>query len=156
MIEIFVKAWDKNKSLLEEHIKKQNQEELDYATLLKWLINIVINPYIDETDSFIRKFDSDKIHVIDDGNYQGSQLFIVPTNIYQPEPKDYIWTYQYYGSCSGCDLLESIREYDEGLPTEKQVKEYMMLELHLLQRCRWMIDREIYIDDIKKEQYENA
>lgn len=156
MIEIFVKAWDKNKSLLEEHIKKQNQEDLDYVLLLKWLIDIVINPYIDEADSFIQKFDSDKIHVIDDGNYQGSQLFIVPTNIYQPELKDYIWTYQDYGSCSGCDLLESIREYDEGLPTEKQVKEYMMLELHLLQRCRYMIDRETYIDDIKKEQNENT
>ena len=26
-----------------------------------------------------------------------------------------------------CDLLESIREYDSGLPTEAQVKKYMVL-----------------------------
>ena len=58
-----------------------------------------------------------------------------------------MWTYQDYGSCSGCDLLESIREYDGGLPTEEQVKEYMMLELHLLQRCRWMLDADTYYDE---------
>lgn len=141
MIKEFVKAWDANKSLLEEYIGKQDQADFDYALLLKMLIDIVINPYIEE------KLDSANIHVINDGNYQGSQLFIVPLAFYQPCPKDYIWTYQDYGSCSGCDLLESIREYDGGFPTEKQVKEYMTLELHLLQRCRWMIDRDTYLDE---------
>ena len=141
MIQEFVKAWDANKSLLEEYIGKQDQADFDYALLLKWLIDIVINPYIEG------KLDSDKIHVIDDGDYQGCQLFIVPSAIYQPAPQNYMWTYQDYGSCSGCDLLESIREYDGGFPTEKQVKKYMMLELHLLQRCRWMMDEDTYYDE---------
>lgn len=141
MIQEFVKAWDANKSLLEEHIGKQDQACFNYALLLKWLIDIVINPYIEG------KLDSNKIHVIDDGDYQGSQLFIVPSTIYQPSPNDYMWTYQYYGSCSGCDLLESIRKYDGGFPTEMQVKEYMTLELHLLQRCRWMMDEDTYFEE---------
>ena len=141
MIKEFVKAWDANKSLLEEHIKEQDQADFDYAFLLKMLIDIVINPYIEG------KLDSANIHVINDGDYQGSQLFIVPSAIYQPTPQDYMWTYQDYGSCSGCDLLESIRGYDGGLPTEEQVKKYMMLELHLLQRCRWMLDADTYYDE---------
>lgn len=35
-----------------------------------------------------------------------------------------------------------ISEYDDGLPSESQVNDYMDLCLHLLQKCHYMIDEE--------------
>jgi hypothetical protein len=56
--------------------------------------------------------------VIDDGDYQGTQIFIIPTDTYQPSVKDYVMTDTYYGSCSGCDTLQAISGYDYALPTD--------------------------------------
>jgi len=41
-----------------------------------------------------------------------------------------------YGSCSGCDTLEAIRDYSGDTPTEKQLDEYMTLALHVVQGLR--------------------
>lgn len=79
---------------------------------------------------------------IDDGDYQGTEIFILHKNVYQPYIEDYVYTSTYYGSCSGCDTLMGISEYDDGLPSESQVKDYMDLCLHLLQKCHYMIDEE--------------
>lgn len=146
MIEEFVKSWDQRKGLLEEHIRKQRQEDIDYEQLVKWLIEIVINPAVNPAVEY--KLNAERIHTIDDGDYQGSLLFIVPPDTYQPLVTGYLFTYVEYGSCSGCDILESIRVYNSGLPNEHQVKEYMTLELHLLQKFRWMMQEESYHEDI--------
>ena len=142
MIKEFVAAWDANKDRLEEYFKTHEQSKYtSYETLLKLLIDEVINPYfVDVLD--MNPWYSERITTIDDGDYQGTQLFIVLKKTFQPCAEDYFWTYQWYGSCSGCDLLMGISGYDEGLPSEEQVKEYMMLELHLLQRCKYLLSRE--------------
>ena len=80
--------------------------------------------------------------IIDDGDYQGTQIFIIPLNTYQPNVKDYVYTNTYYGSCSGCDTLQAISYYDRELPSETQIKEYMQLALHLLQKCMWLKEEE--------------
>ena len=144
MIKQFVMAWENNKSQLEKHIKTHNQDDFSYEWLLKALIDVVINPFYKEEE-----WNSEKIHTIDDGHWQGSQLFIVPLNTYQPSPYQYFWTHVDYGSCSGCDTLEGIRHYDKGFPNEEQVNEYMILALHLLQHCRMMIDKDAYFQDFK-------
>ena len=47
------------------------------------------------------------------------------------------YTHNYYGSCSGCDTLQCIQDYDlSKIPDEDQVKEYMQLSLHLLQHMK--------------------
>ena len=43
--------------------------------------------------------DPERIHMIDDGHYQGVQLFVIAEQGYQPS--DYWVTHNYYGSCSG-------------------------------------------------------
>ena len=101
------------------------------------LFDIVINPSI-ECDHY--RFDTENILVIDD--YQGTQVFILHREQYQPSVEDYVYTNTYYGSCSGCDTLLSINEYEDGLPSESQINDYMDLCLHLLQRCHYMIDEE--------------
>lgn len=143
MIKEFVQAWDSRKSHLEDWFKKTKQQDLSYESILKGIIDNVLNPGIE----YGKKWDSENIHTIDDGDYQGSQLFIVPMDTYQPAPYDYFITYQDYGSCTGCDLLESIRRYDSEFPGDTQIKQYMMLALHLLQRCRYIVDNKSYWEE---------
>jgi len=96
-----------------------------YSDIVKQIFELVISGY-----------DSKKITVIDDGDYQGTKIFIIPQDTYQPSIEDYLITDTYYGSCSGCDTLQGIIGYSDDPPTEEQVKDYMMLSLHLIQKLR--------------------
>ena len=127
MIQELVEAWDKNKTKLEEWLKANHPES--YKQLFKKVIELVINSDDD-------KYDIEKMTVIDNGDYQGTQLFIIPEETYQPSADQYLFTHNYYGSCSGCDSLQAIREYDDNPPTEAQIKDYMGLALNLIQRTK--------------------
>lgn len=136
MIKEFVKKWEQNKNKLEEFIKTHKQEEYDsYEDLVKLLFNIVINVVEDFCDN---TFDTNNITIIDDGDYQGTQIFILHKKSYQPYISEYVYTSVCYGSCSGCDTLQSISSYNYELPDEEQIKDYMTLILHLLQNCHYM------------------
>ena len=133
MLKEFVERWDRYKNDLEEYFRKTRQEEYsDYKDIVKALFKEVINK--EEIDGY--KFDLDKMKIIDDGEYQGTQIFIIPLDTYQPDVEEYVITDTYYGSCSGCDTLLAISCYDDGIPNEEQLKGYMELSLHLLQKCR--------------------
>jgi hypothetical protein len=81
--------------------------------------------------------DPERIHTIDDGDYQGTLLFVIAASGYQPY--QYWYVKVSYGSCSGCDTLESIRNYEYNQPpTEKQVDDYMTLALHIVQGLKEM------------------
>lgn len=115
-------AWYKNKDKLEAAIKTDtNLNSCEYSYLVKLIVNYILNLSTEE------EFDADAITIIDNGDYQGTVLFMIPRKTYQPNPNDYLLTYCYYGSCSGCDSLQSIQDYEYGVPTEKQVKDYMIL-----------------------------
>lgn len=144
MIKEFVEAWDANKGVLEEYFKTHTtQQYAEYSALVRLLFDKVINPYLKDKGQVI--FDLD-IACIDDGDYQGTQLFILHKDTYQPEETDYVVTHQYYGSCDGCDTLMRIHNYEDELPTEYQLKEYMTLCLHLLQRCKYLYEEENIIE----------
>lgn len=80
------------------------------------------------------------IHVIDDGHYQGTLLFVVPEDCYQPSR--YYVTKVSYGSCSGCDTMQAILghgryndktgQYEYTL-NDDQCKRLATLALHLIQ-----------------------
>lgn len=143
MIKEFVDAWDKNKGKLEEYFKTHKQSEYDgYESLVKLLFEVVINPEYDG-DWTRETFDTTKIHRIDDGDYQGTLIFLIPKDTYQPSVEEYVYTSVYYGSCSGCDTLQWIQSFDYNeLPSENQVKEYMTLCLHLLQHCKMLTEED--------------
>jgi len=85
-----------------------------------------------EEDRYYPEMDVSKIHVIDDGHYQGTQLFIIPADEYQPST--YYAVYVWYGSCSGCDTLQRINDcFDDSNPSEQAVDDYMTLALHIVQ-----------------------
>lgn len=137
MIKEFCLAWEKNKDKLEEYFRNTKQDKYgEYKNLVELLFDIVINPELDN------KFDTKNILEIDDGDYQGTEIFILHKNVYQPDIEDYVYTNTYYGSCSGCDTLLAINEYEDGLPDDSQINDYMDLCLHLFQKCHYMTDDE--------------
>ena len=138
MIIELVNQWEENKHKLKEYFRTTNQNEYSsYKSILKKVFELCIPQSNDYSE-----WDLDKMTVIDDGDYQGTLIFIVPTDCYQPSLGDYVVTNTYYGSCSGCDTLEGIRystdDYGNGFPNEEQVKEYMTLALHLVQKLKWL------------------
>ena len=140
MIKEFVERWNKYKGNLEEYFRNTKQEKYDsYEEIVKLLFKEVINQ--EEINGY--KFDIQNITIVDNGDYQGTQIFIIPLDSYQPDETEYIVTNTYYGSCSGCDTLQAISSYDyEELPNEDQIKDYMQLALNLLQKCKWLYEEE--------------
>lgn len=147
MVKNFANSWYKNKDKLEKYFKTHKQSKyMSYRDLVKLIFDIIINPELN-----CEEYDTDNIMVLDDGDYQGTQIFILHRKTYQPSIEDYVYTNVSYGSCSYCDTLLSISEYDYGLPNKNQVKDYMTLCLHLLQRCVFMKDEE----DVEYEEDED-
>ena len=129
MINEFTKAWETNEDELKNKIKET--EINHYRDLLELVIEEVINP---EMDGY-KQLDVDNITEINDGDYQGTQIYLIPLNTYQPYISDYIVTHNFYGSCAGCDaLLDALGWSDD----DKDIDSLMKLSLHLLQRMKWL------------------
>lgn len=133
MIKFAIQQWDKNKDKLEEYYKKYVNDNFkngyfdvyfNYDEVVKNLVKYVYND-----DEF--NFNPDGITEIDNGDYQGTLLYLIPEDTYQPSETEYLMTYAGYGSCSGCDTLLGILEGSEN--KEEAVKELMDLSLHLVQ-----------------------
>jgi hypothetical protein len=129
MLKYCLSKWEQNKKLLEEKLKTDSSlNGCDYTYLVKLVVDYILNdgqPIWElgcET-----KWDSERITVIDNGDYQGTQLFLIPCKTYQPCEYEYLMTYVGYGSCSGCDTLKAIQDWGDKLLTEKQVKDFMTL-----------------------------
>lgn len=127
-----IERWEKGKENLRNWLKVHEQSEyVNYKELVIALIENCLN-YNVKSDERI----STDIDISDHGDYQGTQIFLIHRECYQPGCEDY-WIFDnYYGSCSGCDTLLSISLYDNGLPTDSQVEEYMTLCLQLVQRMK--------------------
>ena len=146
MIKEFVNAWDANNKLLLDEFKRKNPES--YQDIVEKLVKIVINPYLEEHSAELdypmdNRLNIDDMTVIDDGDYQGTTIYIIAYDIYQPGVEDYVFTHNAYGSCSGCDTFMAIEmdlEWDDEntkyMPTEKSAKEFHTLALHLLQNFK--------------------
>lgn len=130
MLKIMVEQWDKNKDILKEELKQTNLNDIEYKTLVEMTFKYVYNKDNDEDN----KVDINNIHQIDDGNYQGTLLYIIPFDTYQPQEGEYLMTYIGYGSCSCCDALLGIVGWGGcETPNESQLKDLMMLCKDILQ-----------------------
>lgn len=140
MIKNFTKAWDKNNKLLLEEFKKNMPS--GYADIVEKLVSIVINPFLKDMNEVV--LDIDNMTIIDNGDYQGTQIFIIPLDCYQPDINDYVFTCNYYGSCSGCDTYQRIImgcDYDKDgneIPTKETAKDFHTLALHILQKFKYL------------------
>jgi hypothetical protein len=138
MIEKFTKRWFDNK----DSIQKKFEAEL--PTSYSDIVSVVVE-MLNNEDEYISP-DPKRIHAIDDGDYQGTLVYVIGATGYQPS------TYWYvkvgYGSCSGCDTLENILSGNWGHETEEEAKEWkdktvsqlMTLALHIVQGLKLMGD----------------
>lgn len=99
------------------------------------LVRLVVT-HITDPEGCGTEPDPSRVHSIDDGDYQGTLVFVVGATGYQPD--NYWYVKVSYGSCSGCDTLEAIGNYGDDPPTEMQLDEYMTLALHVVQGLRSM------------------
>ena len=127
MLKYAIWHWDNNKSELEEAIRTgATMNSCDYEHLVKLVIRHILNGK-NRIEYYVGQGWSENIHVIDDGDYQGTLLFAIHLDTYQPSSYEYILTTVEYGSCSGCDALLSIQDYCSGRLKENQIKEMMDL-----------------------------
>ena len=133
MIDEFVERWEENKSELREHFSSEHPDR--YKDVVRKVVEALHDPARYQTP------DPNRIHEINDGDYQGTLVYVVGAAGYQPH------TYWYvriaYGSCSGCDTLQAIRNYSHEPPTDQQAEDYMKLALHVVQKMKKMDDRAV-------------
>ena len=121
----FIDRFLNNKHKLEAIYKEKHPE--NYLELVINVIKII------ESDEH-GDISSERVREIDDGDYQGTLLYLIADNSYQPS--DYWYARVNYGSCSGRDTLEAIRNYDNKKPTVQQIKDYLLLSLHIVEWLR--------------------
>lgn len=128
MLKILVDLWDKNKDVLKQELKGlYNVGQLDYKTLVKMTFEKIYNVENNIDEYPYMTLDCESVTEIDNGDYQGTLLYLIPFDRYQPSEFEYLMTYVDYGSCSGCDTLLSIIDWGDARPTDTQVNELLAL-----------------------------
>lgn len=132
MIQKFVDRYMAKKDELESIFSKGHPE--NYEAIVRSVVAIIGDKEGCEMP------DPERIHCIDDGDCQGTLVFVIGENGYQPHRYWYVRVY--YGSCCGCDTLKAIETYysDDDKPSKEQVKDYMTLALHIVQGLKQMDD----------------
>lgn len=124
MIQEIVERWELNKDKIRASFEEAHPNS--YEDIVKIVAKNVCE--------YGGRLYLDGVQTITYGDYQGDHLFIIPSSKYYP---NVVWIVAVtYGSCSGCDTLESIRDvgrYNDP-PNKQQVDDYMTLALHIVQR----------------------
>jgi hypothetical protein len=130
----FVDKYIASKEAMLQGIKDKFPE--DYADIVKRVVTI-LGAGVDRWTG--DALDPERITTIDHGEYQGTLVFVIAEEGYQPS--NYWATAVSYGSCSGCDTLaaiESSLEYDDDYilrkVTDAAANDVWTLGLHLVQR----------------------
>jgi hypothetical protein len=123
VITAFVERWDARKGEVEAIFAAKHPGS--YRDVVAAVVGILTTgEYGDDPDP-------ERIHVIDDGDCQGTLLFVIGAKGYQPSDYWYVKV-----SCSGRDTLQSIRGYgDDDKPDAGQVAQYMTLAFRVV---RWL------------------
>ena len=136
MIQQFAEVWEENKQKLKK--KYGDVHPQNYSEIVADVIGLISENAQNISGHPVP--DPKRIHAIDDGDYQGTKVYVIGEDGYQPS--SYFYVRVHYGSCSGCDTLLSIRgvmragENDE--PNDGQQAGYMRLALHIFQSLKQM------------------
>lgn len=137
MIQKYVDAFRENKKQFEKWVESI-EEEITYIDILKQVINLCLNPkYVDT----LYELDENKVTEIDNGDYQGTLIYLIPRNCYQPMVSDYVYTSVFYGSCSGCDTLLAAQDWSY-CNIKYDVDMVTTIALHLVENMKWLEDWE--------------
>ena len=130
MIKYALKKWNENKDVLRNAIQQAEKDKRgawDYNDIVKLVCRYIFNENTTDKDP---KINIEGITMIDNGGYQGTLLFMMPFDTYQPAEYEYLMTYVGYGSCSGCDTLQRIQldeMYYNVNSTDDLIDSYMAL-----------------------------
>ena len=118
MIKYCLDKWNENKDTLKEVLANDTKlNDCEYIYLVELVVEYILGD----------NWDKDNITVINNGDYQGTLLFLIPKDTYQPAEYEYLMTFVNYGSCSGCDTLQHIQSWNDGKLSEEQLKDFMSL-----------------------------
>lgn len=138
MIKYCREKWGQNCDKLEQFFRKTDYlGEYSYEDILMFTIKYILDDGKDSNLLNCEDWDYTNIHQIDDGNYQGTLMCLIPrADQYQPAEYDYLLTYIDYGSCSVCDTLQSIQsDYDFAeteADKEQAIKDLMKLSCDIV------------------------
>jgi hypothetical protein len=99
------------------------------------IVEVVVDAIFDADDGSPHP---KRIHTINDGDYQGTLLFVIGADGYQPS--DYWFVKVGYGSCSGCDTLQAIQDGIWIAEGDTAIDDYWTLALHIVQGLTAMQD----------------
>lgn len=120
--------WNKNKDKLEAAFRETDLSTLSgYQTIFEMIIQYILN----DNDECNLTWDTEKITRVDDGDYQGTMLFVIPLDTYQPSADEYLMAQVGYGSCSGCDTFQNIQPWDSYNPDEV-IPQFMSLAADII------------------------
>jgi len=124
---MIVEYIDKFKEIQKDLEKSFGEKEpIDYKEILYRTLKTMFS----NEEEYSCMPDFERISTIDDGDYQGTLLFLIPEYTYQPDA--YFYTKVYYGSCSGCDTLQAISDdYDDN-----KAVQYVTLALHMIEKMK--------------------
>jgi hypothetical protein len=128
MIKEFIDRFEANKHTLRTTFAEAHPDS--YKEIVQGVVRCI------QGESEYYEPSPDRIHEIDDGDYQGTLVYVIAAGGYQPD--DYWYVKVGYGSCSGCDTLQAISGYSDEKPTDSQIEQYMTLATHILQGLKKM------------------
>jgi hypothetical protein len=130
MIKDFVDRFMQNKDALRTKFEADFPHE--YKDIVKAVVEIITAKEYTAHD-----IDPERIHEIDDGDYQGTLVYVIGTKGYQPY--NYYYVKVDYGSCSGCDTLQAIEaEHSCAADKKQSIDDLMTLALHIVQGIKKM------------------
>lgn len=111
MLKILKEKWNTNEPRLKTEIAKLNKR-----TLMSWkyidVVRIAFRYIYQDMEWTDHNLNLSKITEIDNTNYSGTLLYLIPFDGIDPGEWEYLMTYVGHGSCSGCDTLQQIQNYD--------------------------------------------
>lgn len=124
MLSILLHKWNENKDVLTKNIKAVEKiGDIEYIDLVKLTFSSIYNNGGEIKEYSYKQLNCEDITEIDNGHYQGTLLYLIPFDTYQPDESEYLMTYIGYGSCSVCDTLRSIVSCSDERATDTQVKD---------------------------------
>lgn len=111
MLKYCLTKWDTNKEVLRNALIQDNQlNSCGYDYIVKQVVRYILNDGTDENSFHVFGYwNAEKIVEIDHGDWQGTLLYVIPLDTYQPSDYEYLMTSVGYGSCSGCDTLQHLQ-----------------------------------------------
>jgi hypothetical protein len=116
MLELFTNAWAKNENALKQEflnianaeMNTYKRQSFSYKDLLSFALK---NLFTVTEETCYDSPDPERVGEVCFGDYQGVNILVVGSQGYQPSTH---WvTSVWYGSCSGCDALQSAHEIQD-------------------------------------------